>query len=232
MNYQAVIFDLFGTLVDDFVTGIGEMNRDLIAALDAPSESFSSLWRETAEMRSDGAFQTVEDSIAHVCAMIGLPVSTERMAKAVEVRLRYTGRALEPRPNALATITQLKTLGHKIGLISNCSIEMPILWPNTAFTDLFDAALFSSRERLKKPDPRIFRTACERLGVAPERSLYVADGENYELAAARSVGLHPVLIRNAARDRRKELFREAREWNGLAIDDLSELIQIVTGALK
>jgi putative hydrolase of the HAD superfamily len=225
MTLGAVIFDLFGTLVEDFVSSTGRMNAELLNALDVPREPFMRYWRQTSGMRTIGEFQTVEASIEHVCTAIGAAITTAQLAKAVEIRLEYIRRALEPREDSLLTLRQLKDYGYKIGLLSNCSIEIPILWPETPFADLFDRAVFSSRERLKKPDPRIYYLACERLGVAPEDCLYIADGENYELAAAAEVGMHPVLLQNADRDNNREVLREAREWQGDAIDSLTELLQ-------
>jgi putative hydrolase of the HAD superfamily len=179
-------------------------------------------------MRTIGEFQTVEASIEHVCTSIGVSISTEQMTKAVEIRLKYIRQALEPRADALPTLRQLKDDGYKIGLLSNCSIEIPILWPETPFADLFDSAVFSSRERIKKPEPRIYQLACERLGAVPETCVYVADGENFELAAAAEVGLRPVLIRREAQgNRRGELLREAEEWREDSISNLAEILAIV-----
>jgi len=226
MKFSAVIFDLFGTLVDDFVSSVGQMNAELGAALEVPFEPFMQLWRQTSEMRTIGAFQTVEDSIVYVCGVMGVRVSADQMTKAVEIRLRHTRRALEPRPNTVATLARLKNQGYELGLLSNCSIEIPILWQETAFANLIDHPIFSSRERVKKPDPRIYHLACEGLGVKPADCLYVADGENHELKAAAAVGLHPVLIRTTAPDSLGELRREAREWQGEAISELSELLDL------
>ncbi|MBI3067234.1 MAG: HAD-IA family hydrolase [Deltaproteobacteria bacterium] len=228
MSYGAVIFDLFGTLVDDFVASTGQMNSDLASALNAPYEPFTRVWRQTSEMRTNGTFQTVEASIEYVCGTLGVQVTAEQMMQAVQIRLQQIKRALQPRPDAVPTLMRLKDRGCKIGLLSNCSIEIPILWPETPFADLIDSAVFSSRERLKKPDPRTYHLACERLGVIPERCLYIADGENYELAAAASVGLHPVLIRNPTSQNRLELFRESIEWRGATIQSLAEILQLTS----
>ncbi len=232
MSYGAVIFDLFGTLVDDFVSSTGRMNTDLATALNAPYEPFTRVWRQTSEMRTNGTFQTVEASIEHVCGTLGVQVTAEQMMQAVQIRLQQIKRALQPRPDAVPTLMGLKDNGCKIGLLSNCSIEIPILWPETPFADLIDCAVFSSRERLKKPDPRIYHLACERLGVMPERCLYIADGENYELTAAAKVGLHPVLIRNPTSQNRLELFRESREWQGATIASLAEVLQLLKRQLR
>jgi putative hydrolase of the HAD superfamily len=225
MNCNTVIFDLFGTLVDDFGTSIGDMNSELVTALEAPFEAFTEQWRQTAEMRTLGAFQTVEASIEYVCRIIGIPVVAERLNEAVEIRLRHIRRSLEPRPASIETLARVKQQDFKTGLLSNCSIEIPILWPETAFADLIESPVFSSRERLKKPDSRIYHLACERLGALPEQCLYIADGENYELSAAAKAGLYPVLIRNSAQNITRELHREAREWQGATITALLEVLQ-------
>jgi putative hydrolase of the HAD superfamily len=227
MKLRAVIFDLFGTLVDYFVAATGPMNAEMAAALEVPLEPFKLHWGQASGLRIIGEFQTVEASIEHVCRLIDVAPTAEQMAKSVEIRLRYIRQALTPRPNAITTLAQLKRDGYKIGLLSNCSVEIPILWPETEFADLVESPVFSARVRLRKPDPRIYHLTCERLGVTPEGSLYVADGENHELAAATKVGLHAVLLRNSSRDNDRELLREAREWQGDIVEALPEVINLM-----
>jgi putative hydrolase of the HAD superfamily len=227
MKFRSVIFDLYGTLVDDFGSSVGQKHTEFVEALAVPSDAFMKLWRQTTDMRVIGAFQTVEASIEYVCDHLGAPSTAEQLTRAVVIRLELIKRTLTPRPGALETLARLKNDGYKIGLLSNCSIEIPILWPETAFADFFDSAIFSSRERLKKPDPRIYQLACERLGVPPETCLYIADGENHELAAAAKIGIHPLLLRNSSRDNRSELLREAREWQGDVVSNLPEVATLI-----
>ena len=227
MKFNTVIFDLFGTLVDDFVSSVGQMHQEMAAALAVPYEQFTSLWGQTAEMRIIGAFETVEANIKYICDAMNVHPGAEQIAKAVEIRMKYIRLALQPRPDAIDTLRQLKSCRYKLGLISNCSIEIPILWHETTFSDLIDTPIFSCRVRMKKPDPRIYHIACERLGVMPETCLYVADGEDYELTAAARVGLHPVLIRTSTQKTSGGSHQEAREWQGTTIAGLAEVLQLV-----
>ncbi len=226
MKFQAIIFDLFGTIVDDFAAAsAGSNHAEFPAALGLPYDPFMQHWRQLTDRRSLGEFQTVEASINYVCNIIGVSVTDEQMTKSVETRLQLTRRALTPKPDAVETLAQLRDDGFKIGLLSNCSIEIPIVWPETAFAELFHSTVFSSRERIKKPAREIYHLACERLGVTPEQCLYIADGENYELAAAAQVGMHSVLIKSS--ESHSEVRREAREWQGKSISTLSEVSGIV-----
>jgi putative hydrolase of the HAD superfamily len=43
-----------------------------------------------------------------------------------------------------------------------------------------------------KPDPRIFASAVDALGVEPERILYVGDSVANDVVGARAAGLHPL----------------------------------------
>lgn len=225
--FSGVIFDLFGTLVGDFVAGLSPTDRDLPSILNAPRESFQQLWRQTAHLRIDGTFQSVEASLSHVCDTIGLKPTKEQIREAAEFRLEQIRRALNPKVDAAPTLAQLKKAGYKLGLLSNCSIEIPTLWPEIPLAPFFETAVFSSREHLSKPDPRIFQVTCERLGVAPNSCLYIADGENQELAAATKLGMHAILIRNPSAQKRPDLFREAAEWKGDSVLALAELLAIV-----
>ena len=222
MTRAAIIFDLFGTLTEDFTASIGRHSVDFVSALDVPREPFMRVWRESLDERTLGRFQTVEATIRHACLAIGAAPSDDQLKEAVAIRLDQIRSILQPRHDAPATIRELKSF-YKVGLLSNCSIEIPLLWPENELSGLFDDAAFSSREGLKKPDLRFYRLLCERLEVRPEQCVYVADGENHELAAAATLGMRPILVRNAMRDHSKEILREAREWQGEAVEALSEL---------
>lgn len=52
----------------------------------------------------------------------------------------------------------------------------------------------SQIEGLEKPDPRLFRIALDRLGVSPERAVYVGDIRSVDEAGSRATGMHFVLI--------------------------------------
>ncbi len=49
--------------------------------------------------------------------------------------------------------------------------------------------VISGREGVIKPDPAIFRLACERFGLAPGEALFIDDGEK-NIASAAALGFH------------------------------------------
>ena len=76
-----------------------------------------------------------------------------------------------------------------VGLITNTfSFERDLIRSSKLFP-LFDATRISYEEGVLKPDPSMYSSIMEELGVTPEECLYVGDGGSKELFAARDIGM-------------------------------------------
>lgn len=102
-----------------------------------------------------------------------------------------------------------------------------MLWPESPTAGLIDAPVFSCVEGVRKPDPRLFRAACQRLGVEPGACIYVADGYHGELATARALGMEAVLLEVPGEPTSEFRPDEAATWAGRRIRALSELVGLV-----
>jgi putative hydrolase of the HAD superfamily len=145
--------------------------------------------------------------------------------KALRVRFDYTKKELKPRADAIETLIKLKSKRLKIGLITDCSFEVPILWRKTPFSQYFDTTTFSCSVNMKKPDPRIYRITCDRLGVKPQSCLYIGDGSSQELTGASHVGMYPVLIRVPYENDAIRINED--DWKGQKITSLREVLNLV-----
>jgi 2-haloacid dehalogenase len=63
--------------------------------------------------------------------------------------------------------------------------------PRFDFLDWFDGILVSGRERMIKPDPRIFHLLMERHAIAPEQAVFIDDSAA-NVAAASALGMHGI----------------------------------------
>ncbi len=230
MKYKAVIFDLFGTLVDIFSRREYEsIVAEMASKLKAPYDDFYKIWMQSAKMRTTGVFSTLEENLEYVCRELKIKPSASQVEAARDARFGYVARALTPRKDAIEVLYQLKLKGYKIGLISNCSMEPPVIWPETPFASFFDIALFSSIVGINKPDRRIFQMAIEKLIVEPSKCLYIGDGGDNELTAAANAGMMPVLIR-AAHENGADALRpndDAQDFTGQKISSLKEVLNLV-----
>ena len=65
------------------------------------------------------------------------------------------------------------------------------------FEELTDTIVYSHEVGVAKPDPAIYRLACERLGVQPEEAVFLDDREP-AVEGARAVGMAGVVFRDNA----------------------------------
>ena len=225
----AVVFDLFNTLTapvdrSAYRTSVIEMAREVGVDPDAFTQGWSDEWRG----RFNGAYPTIQAGVRSVCEAIGARVDETAIDEATQIRFEYSRRTLRPRPDAVATLARLRSLGLRTALISDCSPDIPVLWPTTPFAQAIDEPLFSCVEGLTKPDPSIYLRACERLGVEPRVCVYVGDGGSRELTGAQRVGMRAILITTPVES--AAYSSERASWRGEAIDALSELPGLIAGA--
>jgi putative hydrolase of the HAD superfamily len=224
VKYKAVIFDLFGTLIDTFSqTKYEEVLSEMSAIVKAPSDEFSRMWFDTFNERMTGELDTPRGNIEYICKKLGIRATEEEIEHATQARLEFSVRHMVPRPGAVDVITRLKSGGYRIGLISDCSQEMPKTWPRTAFAPLFDVTIFSCEVGMKKPKPEIYLLATDKLGVAPQECLYIGDGSSQELTGALSVGMNPVLLRVPGETVDSHFVDREKGWSGPVIESLEEI---------
>jgi putative hydrolase of the HAD superfamily len=229
MGIKAVIFDLFGTLLVPFDgKGWVETRIRMAARVNLDSELFDREW--TGEMkrhRYGGTFPTIREEIRHICEKHGVSPSEEGLDEATRLRYEFTRASLVKRSDAVGTLKTLRELGLRIGMISDCSTEVPEMWHETPLYPLIDVPVFSCDTGFTKPDQRIYRHATEKLGVNPGRCVYVGDGFSNELTGARDFGMRPFLLLPPGEGHFESDSWEGSRWDGERITALSDIIEIV-----
>ena len=192
-RYKAVLFDLWGTMVDDLV--YPESNRliyqqktdELADLLGVDRGEFSKAWDASGAERMVGASPSTEAALSHICKGLEVDPGEDCIRAVAEMRCAYVRDALSSRSGTVETISTLQDSGYRVGLISNCSEEVSRLWDSTPFAPLVDTAALSFNVGLAKPDPRIYKLATRWLGVSAEHCLFVGDGGG-ELTCASKAG--------------------------------------------
>lgn len=220
---RAVVFDLYGTLVPEFpLAEWNAMFERMAEALGAEASTFRREWDATIVERQTGGFADVRENLLAICARIGIEPSGEAVERALSVRSVLYRDLFRPKRGAVETLTWLRPRGYALALVSMCAPDTPDLWRASPLDGLVDVLVFSSEVGLRKPDPRIYLLACDRLGVDPADCLYVGDGNDRELSGAAAVGMSPVLIVDLAEE--GEMLRmEAETWDGPTIFSVPEV---------
>lgn len=204
---QGVIFDWGGTLTSpiEVVFELDTWGRvaerlapehrdDLVQRLSAME---AQLW-ERARATNDSS--TLDRLIAAAVEELGLAVTVESLRQAEDDHLGILKPHIQHDPDAQAVLTEIKTMGLKIGLLSNT------MWPanfhdellsEAGLLDLFDARLYSSGMKVTKPHPEAFRHALDMMGIGdPAAVAFVGDRPWDDIHGAARAGMRTVLRPN------------------------------------
>jgi putative hydrolase of the HAD superfamily len=94
----------------------------------------------------------------------------------------------EPNTQLVEHLRTVRARGYRLGMLTNNVREWESYWrAMVPVEELFEVVVNSCEVGLRKPDPRIFRLASDRMGVRPEQCVIVDDiPANCE--AARALG--------------------------------------------
>ena len=234
VKYEAVIFDFFGTLVPIYgLNTYNEMMSAMAGAVGVNSDFFADRWLDTFKERVTGQLPDVYANIMKICSEVGASPTKEQCDVAIKIRLDYTKKNIFPKKDAIGTLARIKKMGFGLGLITDCSSELPGIWKETDFAPYFDVTLFSCIEGIKKPNPSIYRKAAALLRTTPEKCLYIGDGGSNELTGAKNVGMMPVLIFDEDEQGNPDSHRvDGQEWDGEVIYSLDDVLELLHEGIK
>ena len=149
-------------------------------------------------------------------ASLGAPA----LALAPDVPARLYDRMLhpdswQPYPDTGAVLRLLRERGVRVAVLSNIAWDVRPVFATHGWVDLVDEFVLSFAEGVVKPDPKIFRLACDRLGVEPEAVLMVGDSAEADGAAAR-IGCRFERVEPQATANRPDALLRAVRAHGIA----------------
>ncbi len=204
---QAVVFDLFETLIDYDEQTSRDFSATVADLLGRDPGEFHAVWRAGRPARDTGPLRDYLASIG---------IAGDDADRLVELRRASSlGLLAKPRPGVIETIAELKRRGIRVGLITVCSDDVVDVWEETPFAGVFDTVVYSCSCGLSKPDPRIYELALRDLAVGPADAIFVGDGANDELAGAETVGMRAVQI------------GASQPWDGERISTIPEVLELL-----
>jgi 2-haloacid dehalogenase len=195
MDVRALVFDVFGTVVDWRGGVSGEVARLLGPDVDA--DGLADAWRgrylpsmdrvRRGELPWTSLDELHRGSLDELLPEFGAGAATA----AVRGELVLAWHRLPPWPDSVAGLTRLKTR-YVIASLSNGNVSL--LVDMARFGGLpWDTVLSAELFGHYKPDAQVYDGAARLLGVAPERVLMVAAHLD-DLEAARARGLRTAYV--------------------------------------
>jgi len=184
MEFRAVIFDLGGVVLGSPLHAIAAYEREIglpegfvnrVVVDSGPGGAWSRL--ERGELAMEAFHRAFEAD----CAARGHTLSGAELMARIHA-------AAEPRPAMLEAVRRIRARGLLAAALTNNWADERGAGTGSTLEPHFDHFLESSRLGLRKPDPRIYRHACERMDVAPGETVFLDDiGRN--LKTARELGM-------------------------------------------
>lgn len=99
-------------------------------------------------------------------------------------------------PDAKMVVNELSKRGYLLGIISNVIgvHEIPDWLEADGLAHYFKSVVLSSVYGRRKPDPEIYWEAARRIGVPPEKCVYVGDNPNRDVVGTRNAGFGRVIL--------------------------------------
>lgn len=211
---QAVVFDLGHTIID-----FGPAEAALRETYDQILVALSSTALErlpSAEAMIAGVTHRIFDAInasyereeleeLDILALfasflrdldLNLPAALVRDIAVWEHRALASGEDLPPQN--LEAIRTLKRQGYRLGLVSNVTLLPELMredMERLGLLEYFDVTVFSSEEMVRKPHPRIYEAALNRLDIDARHTVFVGDRLKEDVRGPKDAGMQAVLTR-------------------------------------
>ena len=210
---DTVLFDMGGTLEDIYVDDASKeasahevlrilREKGIPVSMDVPEavQELAEGWDRYAAYRGPTNRELKPEEIWGNYVLngrFGLDFETvkpfaEELAHMWEVT--YYHRSL--RPGVKEMLDGLKSLGMKLGVVSNTASMYQVFWilKEYGIRDYFQDVTLSSVTELRKPDPTIYKLAARCIGSDPETCAYVGDNPVRDVEGAVNAGFGAMVL--------------------------------------
>jgi putative hydrolase of the HAD superfamily len=177
--------------------GVDVSFADLADGLRASTPWLANIWKEGGQVST---LEQIRYIVNHATKNRAILLTDPEVLIRLEESYWSPSLAAPATLNAEApeVFQRLRERSLKIGLICNTGRgpghALRELIRREGVLDYFDATVFSDEVGYGKPDPRIFLTAAERLGLQPSNILHVGDNVENDVSGAQRAGMKTLLF--------------------------------------
>ncbi|MGW3564562.1 HAD family hydrolase [Streptomyces sp. NPDC000941] len=121
--------------------------------------------------------------------------------------------AWRPYPDTAEVLGELRRRGVRIAVVSNIGWDLRPVFRGHGLDEFVDAYVLSYEHGIQKPDPRLFRVACDALVLAPADTVMVGDDRRADGGASR-LGCRVHLVDHLPVDQRPDGLRPVLDLAG------------------
>jgi FMN phosphatase YigB (HAD superfamily) len=198
-NFQpkAVIFDLFGAVVDpfDFRPKDLDFNAKIAEVFNLDAGSFTKYWNESLHIRNTSKSRKPLNLLEDYLTRNNSRTPSKGDLLIADTLLgRYYDMALQnPKSDVVFALHNLKYQGLKLGVLANTNSREISTWFRSPLSGVFEATGFSCNIGVETPKVEAYNHVMTKLGVSSSSSAYVG-GDNTLLKGAKDAGFGMVIF--------------------------------------
>jgi HAD superfamily hydrolase (TIGR01549 family) len=200
---KAVVFDYDDTLADTSLAKKEAFSRvaKLLALEFDGSVKLGQLISEINRVSEEMNRNLVYDRVIwwrQIGESQGFEVSKSLAMRATIAYWNLFKRFTVPFPDAIPLLSDLKTRGYRLGMVTDTDGLAGIKRWRLSFSpvvDFLEVIIVSGEDTRKtKPDPYPFKLCAEKLGVEPSQTIFVGDKPYTDVVGSKSAGMTSVLV--------------------------------------
>lgn len=229
-DYEVLSFDCYGTLID-WENGILATLRPVLSAhrIDLSDDRILELYAEMESRAEEDAYLRYGQMLRQVMRQLGDRLGFAPSASELDA-LADSLRNWKPFPD---TVEALKTLKKRFRLAIISNIDDDLFACSAEHLKVeFDWIITAEQTESYKPSLHNFQLAIERIGVAPEKILHIAQSIYHDIIPAKRMGLTAVWV-NRRKDRQGSGATPVMVGDpDLEVPDLKTLVTMVGANLR
>lgn len=232
MRYQAILFDLDGTLLpmelEPFAKiYLGALAKELAPFGLTPETLFKPFWAATKAMMVNTSGKTNADVFWETFS--GLTGVQREVVEPICDAFYSTGfqaarAATKENPLAKEAVHLAREKADKVVLATNPLFPMAgqktrLSWLGLALED-FDLVTCYTSDRHCKPNPAYFMDVCQRLSLDPEKCLMIGNDDKEDMQCASALGMDCFLVTDC------RLIDQENPWQG-RMGTFAEMVEML-----
>ncbi len=224
-KFEILSFDCYGTLID-WESGIIPVLNNLVANhhIDITEPQLLEMFAKFESEAEAGEYKKYREVLKQVIQKI----SQELNFQPTESELNSLSESIKnwlPFPDTLAALQSLKQK-YQLAIISNIDDE---LFANSAkhLQVEFDFVITAAQVKSYKPSKNNFEVSIQKMAIAPEKILHIAQSIYHDIVPAKAIGLSTIWVN---RRQGKEGFGATLPASGkpdLEVPDLKTLVDLI-----
>ena len=239
MGLAAVFFDLGGTIAHDRkIPNLKEeclrnvakvlQSKGYVVDDDDVIKTYDMVFGKAYE-ESNRTLNEVDlfEVYSEILSELNIQPSKELVNECIKAYYDKRRRIVMFYPDAKEAIINVRKMGLKTAVVSNANLGFEIAVEELQLDKYFDALIASYKVGKKKPHPKIFNEALNRLNVTPDEVVMVGDSLHADVYGAKKVGITAVWIFRNDKTKAEEIIATAGIKPDYIIRNMYELLDII-----